>query len=255
MTENEKNARFDTFLAQNNNQYIEWVDPSPLAKNQCVDVIAKWIENGLSLPRLTNGIGSAYQLWNPSTTLLLQYFDRIQNSLTFIPKKGDICIWGSSYNNGDGHTGVATGNGNLINFDCLEQNDPLYSNTHIRNYNYLQGFIGVLRLKTTDPVIDPMLQKKASGFDRVWNPFKYNGKTAEQAEEKDHIGFVAWIQSNVARAGASDKIRDLVDPKIDITKISAEDFIKLVVKKYGSGVDKIKLLELVEKLKLLAQAN
>jgi len=51
--------------------------------------------------------------------------------------------------------------------------------------------------------------------------------------------FVAQYPSRAKRAGASDLIRDLVDSKLDITKMTAQQFIDAVVEKYQPSVAKI----------------
>jgi hypothetical protein len=151
MTTQQLQSTFNVFFANNNGKPVEVVDPTNYA--QCFDLIVAWLD-ALGIPRVTGGLLNAYQIYNPSTAGLKQYCDIIPNSILSVPQKGDIVVWGSSYNNGPGHTGVATGNGNIFNFDCFEQNDPLKTYAHVKNYSY-KGVLGWLRPKTTEPLPIP----------------------------------------------------------------------------------------------------
>lgn len=92
-----------------------------------------------------------------------QYFDRIYNSLTAIPKDGDILFWkepyGYYYNTSTqrwqyaGHVGVSKGS-TLWNITAFEQNNPAGTYCHMQQHTDLyKGCLGWLRYKQASTVI------------------------------------------------------------------------------------------------------
>lgn len=163
MTNQEKDALFNKFQAENNGKFIERVDGNAL--NQCFDLAIYWCEY-LGYPKsIYSGLGSAYQIYtqwsNPA-------FEKIANDATFIPIKGDTIVWSSSKpgTGGAGHVAVCTGVGDVNTFQAFSQNDPTGSPSVLKTYNY-SYVLGVQRLKVTGatPPMDPMIQKKASRYD------------------------------------------------------------------------------------------
>lgn len=68
------------------------------------------------------------------------FYQQIPNLPDNFPQRGDIVVWDWP------HTGVATGNNTDVwNLEVLEQNDPLKSNCHIKQYHNYNGVIGWLR--------------------------------------------------------------------------------------------------------------
>lgn len=144
MTKQELELEFDRFLAVWNNKYLDY---DGVYGAQCFDLIQKWNRDYLKAPFI--GGDYAYQIYGQ----LLNWYTSIPNTPDAIPQKGDIVVWSKGYNNFAGHTGVATGKGDLNTFECFEQNDPIGSVSHLKTYNY-NYVIGWLRLKTIIPVID-----------------------------------------------------------------------------------------------------
>jgi hypothetical protein len=139
---------YTDFLAQNNGKPVEVVDPTNL--DQCFDLAVAWCM-AMGLPSsIFNGCLYAKQIWTPSTTLAVQKFNYIDNTPTNVPQQGDIIVWSGYYQSwwggGAGHTGIATGNGDVNTFECFEQNDPTGTYSHLRWYNY-NCVLGWLRLK------------------------------------------------------------------------------------------------------------
>lgn len=89
-----------------------------------------------------------------------KYFTKIANTPSFVPKKGDIVVWGKSLNGEDGHVAIATGEGNTKYFYSYDQNwlgrnDPCTRIYH--NYNHV---LGVLRPKNQNVINPPTLETK-----------------------------------------------------------------------------------------------
>lgn len=135
--------KFDKFLADNNNTFVERVDSTN--RNQCFDLAIYWCEY-LGLPKnIFSGLLNAYQIYTQPTAITKDNFTLIPNSPTGVPQKGDIVVWSNKYGPA-GHVGVATGRGDTNTFECFEQNDPAGSNSHLRTYKYT-AVLGWLRFK------------------------------------------------------------------------------------------------------------
>src|SRR5258706_15444663 len=97
--------KFNAFFNQVNGKSIEKEDPS--APDQCMDLIFAWCDT-LGIPREAVRHQYAYQVWQYPTATTLQYFDLLQNTLTFIPQVGDIAVFGTSVGFA-GHVSIDTG--------------------------------------------------------------------------------------------------------------------------------------------------
>lgn len=132
--------KFKAFLSQYINKYLDF---DGYYGAQCFDLVQYW-------SRYIGGhrFGGMYakEIYDQPGSFYIQ----VPNTPDAVPIAGDIVVWGGGYNGGAGHTGVATGKGDVNTFECFEQNDPLGSNSHLRvyNYNYVRGW---LRAKVTTP--------------------------------------------------------------------------------------------------------
>lgn len=103
----------------------------------------------------------AYMIYtNFDSQPVKKYFTKIANTPSFVPKKGDIVVWGKSLNGEDGHVAIATGEGNKSYFYSYDQNwlgknDPCTRIYH--NYNHV---LGVLRPKNQSAINPPTLETK-----------------------------------------------------------------------------------------------
>ena len=104
---------------------------------QCMDLYRQFVKEVLGFPQ-SPPVTGAYQVWD---TYLGQYFDRIDNTPSGIPQKGDILIWGQSVGK-YGHIAVYL-EGNTSSFKSFDQNWPVGTNCHIQSHNY-NGLLGWL---------------------------------------------------------------------------------------------------------------
>lgn len=125
---------FQTFLKKYNGQ--KNVGNTPENKGECVGLVSVY-QDSLNVPHE----------WGNAKDLLVNadkdFFTVIPNTALAVPDQGDIVVWSGSYNNGLGHTGIATGSGDIATFECFEQNDPLGSNCHLKlyDYNFVDGWL------------------------------------------------------------------------------------------------------------------
>lgn len=116
-------------------------------KNQCVDLIKDYADKVLAL--FPKAVGDAWEYWTnyEKYAYLYKNFDKIPNTPTFIPKKGDIAVFNRNYG-AYGHVCICTGEGDYNHFYSYDQNkggnlEPVQKCKH----NYVSLY-GVLRPKT-----------------------------------------------------------------------------------------------------------
>lgn len=133
------------------------VGNTPENLGECVGCVSVWMDN-LGIPHE----------WGNANDLLknadLNYFDVISNTPDAIPQQGDVVVWNGNYNGSVGHTGIATGQNTDINkFECFEQNDPLGSPCHLREYTtyaYIDGWLRPKVVQLPQPIPAPILTEQ-----------------------------------------------------------------------------------------------
>ena len=153
--------KFKEFLTQYNNKYVDF---DGYYGAQCFDLIQYWSKY---IGGHRFGGGYAKEIYNQPGSFYVQ----VPNTPTAVPKAGDIIVWSGDFNpqyiNGvlvkPGHTGIASGKGDVNTFECFEQNDPTGSNSHLKTYNY-NHVIGWLSPKV---VSQPLTDKERSLISKV----------------------------------------------------------------------------------------
>lgn len=128
--------KFSQFLSIYNNRYVDF---DGYYGAQCFDLVQYWSKY---IGGHRFGGGFAKEIYSQPGS----FYTQIPNTPEAIPKAGDIIVWAGSYNGGYGHTGIATGKGDINKFECFQQNDPTGSISHLKIYNY-NHVIGWLRPK------------------------------------------------------------------------------------------------------------
>ena len=160
MTKLELEKKFDDFFSQYNGQSLDY---DGIYGGQCFDLIQEWNVNWLGGPFIVGEF--AYQIYGQHPN----FYTSIPNTPDAIPQKGDIVVWAKSYNGFAGHTGVATGKGDLNTFECFEQNDPTGTVCHLKvyNYNHVTGWLRLKNITETTGGVNVNDGKKAVQFDRI----------------------------------------------------------------------------------------
>ena len=127
--------------------------------NQCQDLYRQYVKEVLGFPQ-SPAVPGAKDNWGK---YLPEYYERISNSLTGVPVKGDIMIWGASYGP-YGHVAIVT-EATVNTFKCFSQNDPTGSLPAIRWYKNYNGTLGWLRPKGVN-TSDTTLQDKITVLER-----------------------------------------------------------------------------------------
>jgi len=135
-------SQFSQFSANIPDQAVEVSDKSNIY--QCMDLAYLWVFC-LGFPKATIQKLYAYQTFTQANDLTRQYFDVIPNSDTFIPKEGDLGVFGTGVGVA-GHICVCTGVGNLKTFQSIDQNWAGVQRAVKVTHTYT-NFLGVLRPK------------------------------------------------------------------------------------------------------------
>ena len=151
---------YDQFIK---NHLGKAVDYDGAAGRQCVDLIEAYCDEvfGSGIKNFYFDGKHFYTLFENSAWLK-KNFTRIANTPDFVPKKGDIAVWGGNLSSGGwGHVAICTGEGDTTYFMSYDQNwtgnqDPC---TLIR-HNY-RAFLGVLRPKDQSKITGQTTEKKA----------------------------------------------------------------------------------------------
>lgn len=111
---------------------------------QCVDLVNHYIDKVLGIKPVF--IGNAIEFYNKRSTssFLTNNFRWIYNTPSFVPEKGDICVF-STYS-GFGHVAVCTGEGDTHYFYSYDQNYPTSNHEPMTKicHSY-KNMLGVLR--------------------------------------------------------------------------------------------------------------
>ncbi len=137
---------FDDFISKWNGK---GVDTDGYYGFQCMDLAHAYCQEciGKDFP----GQPTAKDVWN----INIDGYDKIANSPTAVPSKGDIVIWGTGIGT-SGHISVfIAGDTNI--FTSFDQNWPLGSYCHIQNHNYtgVLGWFHPKQLPATDTISIP----------------------------------------------------------------------------------------------------
>ena len=127
--------------------------------NQCVDLYRQYLKDVLNVPQSPPVKGAAWIKSTYDTKL----FDWLDNTITAVPKLGDILIWDTRAGGGFGHVAIYK-QGNVLSFTSFDQNWPsqgYYDNygnfigtgvCHFQGHNYFGGLVGWLRIKNVPSI-------------------------------------------------------------------------------------------------------
>lgn len=186
-------------------------DEDHVAGVQCVDLIKRYLKEVFDL-NVPNGFGNAIEYYKEynNKKLLNTNFERIENTPSFIPKKGDIMVWNEKRGKGAGHVAICTGIGDTKNFYSYDLNWNGSKKVKEVKHDY-KNVLGVLRYKKKeekktvnykmgDLVYIPVLFTGAKENGNVLVEYKKNQFWVLQKEFLQNqsviIGTVCFIQEN-----------------------------------------------------------
>ena len=125
---------FKEFITKWNNKLCDY---DGYYSGQCMDLYRQYCKDVLNTPQ-SPPVSGAAEVWD---NYLDKYFVKIPNTITGIPKEGDIIIWNKQLN-GYGHIAICQ-TANIWNFTSFDQNFPTSSKCHFQkhNYKYVLGWL------------------------------------------------------------------------------------------------------------------
>ena len=191
--------------------------------DQCMDLMHQFCVEvfGLSDGRILAAPAAKDVYLNYPNTFGSQYFDKIDNTPTGIPQKGDIVFWGTKIGQ-YGHVAIFS-EGDANKFKSFDQNFPIGSKCHIQDHTY-NGVLGWLRFKQQEPMAT-ITQKDLDEM-RLRRDELYNQNQELIIKEGEYQHEILELQN--ANKTLNDKIGDLAKA---IEKDALEDsdtLIKLI---------------------------
>jgi hypothetical protein len=183
---------FDTFEGL----WVETNRGEPATNEQCVDLWRAYNKKVIGGPFM---LGNAVDFW---TIYPVDFYDKIPNTPTAVPRLGDVIIWGTTYGK-YGHIAICTDIADTKGFTSFDQNDPLNSSCHYQPHKYT-GVLGWLRPKhlpqdvnaedqTAINILKQGLEGSLEGFVRQLVGEHANYKSLED-KAKQFDGFVIkWV--------------------------------------------------------------
>lgn len=152
MTKEELSKKLDAFIQAWKGKKIDF----DLAyQGQCVDLFRQYAKDVLGVPQ-AKGVEGAADFWTNYETdpALKNNYDKLINTETFKPVKGDVMIWNKRAGGGFGHIAVVSDDSaTLSNFNSFDQNWRALNVCEITNHTYTNVY-GVLRPKITTEMTD-----------------------------------------------------------------------------------------------------
>lgn len=117
---------------------------------QCVDLVKQYLNKVFGIKPGSWGNAKDYYEDYNSNKILKANFTRIANTPEFVPKKGDIAVWGTGLGNKYGHIAIATGEGTTSYFYSYDLN---WNGKTVKKVKHTyKGFLGVLRAKDQEKI-------------------------------------------------------------------------------------------------------
>ncbi len=156
---------FDDFITKWTGQPVDFDGVYP---NQCMDLMHQYVYDVLGLTDASMlAHPAAYQVFTEFTET--QYFDKIDNTPTGIPQKGDIILFNKTASNPYGHVCVFI-SGDANKFKSFDANWPTGSLPHVQDHTY--GYcLGWLHPKNVQPDLQAQLDQMRQDRDKNWNMF------------------------------------------------------------------------------------
>lgn len=171
---------FDQFIKKHLGKAMDYDGVSGV---QCVDLIKYYLDEVFGIKPGAWGDARNYYESFTSYSALTNNFTRISgNNASFVPKKGDIVVWGAnvSSNHNCGHIAIGIGGGTHNSFSTYDQNwnqKAMAKTTHSHTHSNGCPLLGVLRPKDQSKITGSTGGTTTGSFPTAKN-WK-NGSTSE----------------------------------------------------------------------------
>ena len=130
----------DQFITKYEGKKVDW---DGAYGGQCVDLFRQYLNDVLNFPQPRGVVGAA-DFWTnyDSDPNLKNNFQKIANSPTGVPAKGDVMVWNKKAGGGFGHISIFL-EGNVNLFTSLDQNWPTLSKVTktVHDYSNVYGWL------------------------------------------------------------------------------------------------------------------
>lgn len=185
---------FNNFVNLFNNKATDFDGGSGI---QCVDLAKMYINYVLEIKPQAIGNAEAYFRRYNELSYLHDNFDKITNTPTFVPQKGDIAVWDKRHGQ-YGHIAVCDGVGTTKYFYSYDQN-WIVKKMHRVKHTYKDGFAGVLRPKDQSKINGQIMKYQVGWRVLVNIPIKFTGATEGDKWLVESNGYQFWIHKSVIK--------------------------------------------------------
>lgn len=181
----------DQFITKYEGKKVDW---DGAYGGQCVDLFRQYLNDVLNFPQPRGVVGAA-DFWTnyDSDPNLKNNFQKIANSPTGVPAKGDVMVWNKKVGGGFGHISIFL-EGNVNLFTSLDQNWPTLSKVTktVHDYANVYGWLrpnkpennGTGGQMNIDPKLFEELVGKSTKFDEFVNAGYSDPKAVSEEIEK-----------------------------------------------------------------------
>ena len=164
---------------------------------QCVDLAKMYIYYVLGINPQSIGNAEAYWRRYNELSYLHDNFNRIPNTASFVPQKGDIAVWDKRHGK-YGHIAICTGEGTTSYFYSYDQN-WIIKKMHKVKHSYKDGFAGVLRPKDQAKINGQKMKYKIGQKVLFDIPVAFTGSYEGNNMLVESNGYFFWIDKSVVQ--------------------------------------------------------
>ncbi len=193
---------FDEFVKKYNGKATDYDGGCGV---QCVDLAKLYMDKVLGIK--IGAIGNAEAYWRRYNefSILNKNFDRIANTPSFVPQKGDIVVWDLRHGK-YGHIAIADGVGSTSYFYSYDQNWGGKAMKRVK-HSYKDGFAGVLRPKGQTNSKASSVSYEAGQAVEIKIPMYFTGAVEGDRFQYDNRTEICWIHSDTKSLIENDSLR------------------------------------------------
>ena len=193
---------FDEFVKKYNGKATDYDGGCGV---QCVDLAKLYMDKVLGIK--IGAIGNAEAYWRRynELSILNKNFDRIANTPSFIPQKGDIVVWDLRHGK-YGHIAIADGVGSTSYFYSYDQNWGGKAMKRIK-HTYRDEFAGVLRPKSKINLSSNSTNYEAGQAVEINIPMYFTGAVESDRFQYDNKTEICWVHADTKSLIEKDNLR------------------------------------------------
>jgi len=217
---------------------------------ECLSLAKQYIKECFGFNPPPSGTNSAYGYWSNFPSPLGQYFVKVSNTPTGVPKRGDLVIWNTNAGNGYGHIAIFL-EGTASSFKSLDQNWN-GRETHVQGHYYTNvvGWLTpIMQEKTySEAEMTAMRLQRDENWNKYTREISEHKATKSELDElrKSHNRFLETLASKLVcladEANIIGAVERLLTVEDQLTK-SRKDYSQLEKEKFLLESDKNREIE------------